>query len=260
MNQTWASFRSDPYYLTRYFSLHTIALVVISAVLINFKGLHFDFSFHYTYLFNLPFAVLFGIQIPVLMHNCMHGNLKSKTANFICGELSGLFALMSLGILRINHTLHHAYADSINDPHDPAEKNFVTFFFVSQLTGARIIEKKYLEYHGASLKNRTIFKFNIFLHYGGHVLRLMVWYLILGPELFISLYLPAFIVYSLAFAHVNYITHRRNSNGETEIINKDDNLYYNFINYIGSGVYYHKNHHNYPKLMNPRYLGNGEGM
>lgn len=254
MNQTWASFRADPYYLTKYFALHTIALMVISAILIHYKGIHFDLSFDYSYLFNLPFAVLFGIQVPVLMHNCMHGNLKSKTANIICGELSALFALMSLGILRINHTLHHAFADTHNDPHDPSEKDFLTFFFVSQLTGARIIEKKYLEYHGSSFKNRTIFKFNIALHYGGHFLRLFVWYMILGPELFISLYMPAFLIYSLAFAHVNYITHRKAQNGETEIINKDDNLYYNFINYIGSGVYYHKNHHNHPKLLNPMYI------
>lgn len=254
MNQTWASFRADPYYLTKYFALHTVALMLLTGILIQFKGIDTDFYFHYSYLFNLPFAVLFGIQVPVLMHNCMHGNLKSKTLNLICGELSGMFALMSLGILRINHTLHHAFADSHNDPHDPSGKNFMTFFFVSQLTGARIIEKRYLDYHGRSLKNRTIFKLNIFLHYGGHFLRLFVWYLVLGPELFVSLYLPAFLVYSLAFAHVNYITHRQNENGETEIINKDDNLYYNFINYIGSGVYYHKNHHEYPKLLNPMSL------
>lgn len=254
MNQTWANFRSDPYFLTRYFSLHTFALTAIAVILVYFKGLEFNPEFHYWHLFNLPFAVLFGIQVPVLMHNCMHGNLKSKFINDICGELSGMFALMSLGILRINHTLHHAFADSHNDPHDPAGKSFIKFFFISQLTGARIIEKKYLEYHGKSLKYRALFKLNIGLHYGGHFLRLFVWYMILGPELFTSLYLPAFLVYSLAFAHVNYITHQTNESGETEIINKDDNLYYNFINFIGSGVYYHKNHHNYPKLINPMFL------
>ena len=86
------------------------------------------------------------------------------------------------------------------------------------------------------------------------MIRFFIWYMILGPELFISLYLPALLVYSLAFAHVNYITHITDEQGETVIINKDDNFYYNFINYIGSGVYYHKNHHNHPKLMNPMFL------
>ena len=257
MNQTWAAFRSDPYFLTRYFSFHTLVLIALAAILVSVKGFAFNYSFHYSQIFHLPFAVLIGIQVPVLMHNCMHGNLKNKTLNLICGELSGMFALMSLGILRINHTLHHAFADSHNDPHDPSGKNFITFFFVSQLTGARIIEQRYLDYHGRALKNRAIFKFNIVLHYGGHFLRLFVWYMILGPELFVTLYMPAFLVYSLAFAHVNYITHRMNEKGETEIINKDDNLYYNFINYIGSGVYYHKNHHEYPKLMNPMLLERG---
>lgn len=256
MNQTWALFRSDPFYLTRYFSFHTVLLLVVSYLLVEFRGIDLTLNLNAYYLAFLPMAVLFGIQVPVLMHNCMHGNLKSKTSNYICGEASGFFALMSLGILRINHTLHHAYADSLNDPHDPSEKSFVKFFFVSQLTGARIIEQKYLEYHGTTAKNILLFKFNIFLHYAGHFLRLFVWFMILGAELFAAFYMPAFLIYSLAFAHVNYITHRRNASGEVEIINKNDNYYYKFINYIGSGVYFHKNHHNHPRLMNPMLIEN----
>lgn len=254
MNQTWAAFRSDPFYLTRYFAYHSIALLILSFSLVHYRGLNFDLNLNLYYLAFLPFAVIFGIQVPVLMHNCMHGNLNSKFANFLCGELSGFFALMSLGILRINHTLHHAYADSHNDPHDPANKSFLTFFFVSQLTGAQIIEKKYLEFHQPTLKHVLLFKLNILMHYAGHFLRLFVWFMVLGADLFVSFYLPAFLIYSLAFAHVNYITHQRNQSGEVEIINKNDNLYYKFINYIGSGVYFHKNHHNHPKLLNPMLL------
>lgn len=252
MKLTWKSFREDRTFLTKYFMLRVLLLA--GAVYLLKDEAIYQLNLSWVHLSLLPIAIIAGIQIPVLMHNCMHGNLKSKFINELLGELTALFALMNLSILRINHTLHHAYADTHDDPHDPAHKNFLTYLFVSQLTGARIIESKFLEYHGKTRSNVVLFKFNIFIHYTGHLLRLWLWFLVFGPEMFVSFYIPAFIVYSLAFAHVNYITHTRDQNGKVEIINKDDNLYYNFINLIGSGVYYHKNHHHYPKLMNPMRL------
>jgi fatty acid desaturase len=254
MNHIWTAFKSDKYYLTKYFLIHTLLLVGAACLLLHFRGLNIIVNLNIYYLLLFPFAFLFGIQIPVLMHNCMHGNLKSKKTNFILGELSGFFALMSLNILRINHILHHAHSDTKKDPHSPSDKNFITFFFVGQLTGARIIEDNFFDFYGKDLKNIILFKFNIFLHYGGHFLRLFVWYLILGPNLFLSFYVPAFLIYSVAFAHVNYVTHQKDEFGNIEIINKDDNWYYNLINFIGSGVYYHKNHHGNPRLMNPMVL------
>lgn len=250
MKLTWKSFRTDRLYLTKYFLLHALVLSGIAYALhFRFTGFHLNLS--PLYLALLPFAIIAGIKIPVLMHNCMHANLKGHLANEICGELSGFFALMSLSILRINHTFHHAYADTEDDPHDPAHKSFLKYLFVSQLTGAKIIENKYLQYHGRSLSSRMIFKLNIFLHYSSHFIRLWIWFLVLGPEVFTAFYIPAFTVYSLAFAHVNYITHTRDKQGNTIIVNKNENLYYKFVNFIGSGVYFHKNHHQHPKLINP---------
>ncbi len=250
MNTAWRAFRKDRLYLTRYFLGHLAMLsVLILAFRNRWEGMELELA--PIHLALLPAAILAGIQVPVLMHNCMHGNIKPRWVNEVLGEFAAFFALMGLAILRINHTFHHAHADTSNDPHDPAGKSFLTYLFVSQLTGARIIEAKYLELHGATLANRSLFKLNIGLHYGLHLLRLWVWFLLLGPEFFVAFYLPAFTVYSLAFAHVNYITHTRTLTGETVILNKDDNFYYKFINAIGSGVYYHRNHHNYPKLANP---------
>jgi len=254
VKRTWAKFRLDEYFLTKYFMLHTLGLVALCCLIISAKGLTTELTLSWQHISLLPFAALIGIQVPVLMHNCMHGNLKTNLANHICGELSGFFALMSLGILRINHTLHHAYSDTDRDPHDPSNKSFVFFFFVSQLTGVGIVQDKYFEYHGKDFKHQVIFKTNILLHYVGHALRLFVWFLVLGPNLFVSFYLPAFAVYSLAFAHVNYITHHTDERGNVEILNKNDNLYYKFVNFIGSGVYFHKNHHLAPNLINPMEL------
>ncbi|MFZ4715207.1 MAG: fatty acid desaturase [Bacteriovoracaceae bacterium] len=254
MNQDWTKFILNQYFLLRYSLAHTVVLSLISWVI--FKNHHYSSSlvFKLEYFLFLPFSILIGIQVPVLMHNCMHANFKSPLTNFILGELSGFFALMSLGILRINHMLHHAYSDTDHDPHNPSKKSFIIFFFISQFTGIEIVQEKYFEFHGKDFKRQLIFKFNIVLHFIGHVLRLLVWFLILGPNLFVFFYLPAFLVYSLAFAHVNYITHSIDKKGNVEILNKNDNLYYKFINLVGSGVYFHKNHHLSPRLINPMHF------
>ncbi len=114
----------------------------------------------------LAAAVLASIQVPVLMHNCMHGNVKPRWPNEVLGELAAFFALMGLATLRVNHMFHHTHADTESDPHDPAGKSFLTYRFVSQLSGARIIEAKFLALHGATPSNRALFKLNIVLHYG----------------------------------------------------------------------------------------------
>lgn len=251
MNFTWAQFKRDKYFLTKYFSLHWVALIAFTTALVSLRGIPQSLDFSWVHLAVVPLSIFFGIMIPVLMHNCTHGNLRNETLNVIVGEVTAFFCLMSLGIVRINHTLHHAYSDTKDDPHPPGQKSFLKFFLESQLSGADVIEEKFLDYHGRTLWNKSLFKFNRILHYGSYALRLSAWLFLLGPELFLCLYLPSFLVFSLGFAHVNYVTHSTSDDGAVEILNKNDNHYYKFVNYIGSGIYFHKNHHKNPRAMNP---------
>lgn len=254
MGQTWVRFKRDKLFLTRYFMGHALALLAISWLLGWSSFTNIELKLEWAHLLLFPVWILAGIQIPVLMHNCMHSNVLSRPINDVLGELSAFFALMSLRILQINHTLHHAHSDTAQDPHSPSNKSFVAFFFSAQLTGANIIAEKFFSFHGRTKSHIWLFRGNTALHYTSHLLRLAVWFQLLGPTLFVAAYLPSFLVYSIVFAHVNYITHQTSDSGEVEILNKDDNLYYNFINFIGSGVYYHKNHHDHPKLMNPKFV------
>lgn len=253
MKSSWAKFRTDLYYLPRYLAIHT--LILIAGYFLAFKYLNHDFQLHLTYmhLLLLPVALVFGIHVPTLMHNCVHGNLKSKNLNFIIGELCCFFVLMSLSIIGINHTLHHSHADSHEDPHNPAKKTFLQFFFTSLLTGVEIIGNKYYKFHGKSSKTIFLYKASVIMHHLGLFLRLGLWFLLLGPTLFVAFFIPAFFFYTFTFAHVNYITHIVDENGDVQIINVDSNAYYKLINFIGSGVYYHKNHHLNPKYYNPKY-------
>lgn len=252
MKRSWKKFRTDPYYLVRYLGIHTLILItgiILAFMFINHDSLHLN----YTHLFYLPLAFCFGVQVPTLMHNCVHDNLKGRYSNFIIGELACFFVLMSLSIIGINHTLHHAHADSHEDPHNPAKKTFMEFFFTSLLTGVEIIGSKYYMFHGKSTKSKILYNSAVTFHHLGIFLRVVLWYQLLGPTMFVAFFVPAFISYVFSFAHVNYITHVIDEKGGPQIINVDSNLYYNFINFIGSGVYYHKNHHLNPKCFNPKY-------
>lgn len=240
--------------MPRYLLAHVAALSLLAWALHRWGGPLPEHRLSARSLLFLPLAFLCGIQIPVFMHNCTHANFRSRLVNNVLGELSSLFILMGLDIVRINHSLHHAFADTQRDPHDPTGKSFFAFIFTAQVMGVRVIRDCYLSFHGDTAWNRGLFNASIVLQYLGHALRLTVWYLFFGPGLFIAFYLPSFLTFSLAFAHVNYITHRKNAAGEVEVLNKNDNAYYRFVNFIGSGVYFHKNHHRRPRLLNPMAL------
>ena len=251
MKYFWAHYRKDKFFLLNYFFLHAIGLLTAIG-LFQELDLGFDLNFSNFPFSLLPLAFVFGIKIPTLMHNCVHENLRGF--NLIVGELTSFFVLMGFGIISINHTFHHAFSDSDMDPHSPEGKNFLQFFFTALISGAEIIEEKFFEFHGRNQKNFLYFKAIYFLHYLGITLRVILWYQILGKELFIYFYVPAFISYLFAFAHINYITHRHNENGEAEILNKNSNLWYKLVNFLGDGVYYHKNHHIKPGAYNPKYI------
>ncbi|MFP5492356.1 MAG: fatty acid desaturase [Bacteriovoracia bacterium] len=253
MSTTWLQFKKDYLFLTKYLLGQSLILLLLIAVLWQAPLIDYQFAWNAWSLMLPPMWLILGIQLPVIMHNCIHGNFKTKIYNEILGESFGLYVLMSLRILRINHFLHHAHADTKNDPHAPDEDSFFVYFFRAQITGSNVIEKHYLQFHGDTPRNRRIFTLNKILHYLGHPLRAMLWFVLLGPSLFLVLYVPSFMIYSMAFAHVNYITHQRNGENEVVIINKNNNYYYQFINWIGMGVYFHKNHHQNPKLLNPKF-------
>ena len=255
MKYFWRRFKKDRFFLFEYFVLQTFVVGILSTALL-YWNLTPDLVLnpvHFLYI--IPFAFWFGVKIPTIMHNCTHNNLGGL--NFVIGELTSFFILMSFGIVSINHTFHHAFSDSELDPHSPEGKSFLQFFFTALISGAGIIQNKFLEFHGNKFVNRRLFDGVYILHYMGIALKMFLWYLILGDALFMGFYLPAFFTYLFCFAHVNYITHSFSESGEAIILNKNSNIWYKLINLIGDGIYFHKNHHENPGLYNPRFSPRG---
>ena len=250
----WRKFRTDRLYLIKYF---LVSLSVTSAVLylqLSFIDLStfFEFEFSWTGILLLPLGLIIGVKAPVIIHNCVHGNLRPPFLNQIAGELAGVYVLLGMAAFEINHRMHHVHSDSDLDPHNPKDRKFLPFFFANNFGGTEPVLHKYLEYHGDTRENRLLFKVIVFLHFIGVPLRIFFWIFLLGPTLFLTFFVPSYLFHMFVFAHINYKTHETTEDGETHIYNLNSNLYYKFVNYFGSGVYYHKNHHINPNFYNPR--------
>ena len=87
--------------------------------------------------------------------------------------------------------------------------------------------------------------------------RLVFWFLLLGPSVFVLLYVPSYIFNYFFFSHFNYYTHRLDPNsreGQFEVLNLSDGYYYRLTNLIFFGIYHHRTHHSKPYLFNPQKL------
>jgi hypothetical protein len=80
---------------------------------------------------------------------------------------------------------------------------------------------------------------------------LLAWYLILGTEAFLFLFVPAQALGWLHVAHFNWATHNAMSkDGDYKPVNLDHGLYW-FGNRVLFGLYMHANHHKRANIFNP---------
>lgn len=252
MSINWKSFKKDQNFFLKYFAGQAVSSVaILGALMILGRQFSFTLNIEGWHLAIIPFAVILGVKLPALLHNAVHFNLRPRLLNDIVGEVIGFFVLFGLGPFRISHFLHHAFADTEWDTHPPEGKGFLWFMISTQINTITVIRRKFLQLHGNTLRSHTILFFEMMFYYVSLATRAAIWYLALGPELFLVLYLPAYITNVLVFAHINFATHATRDDGSTEILNLNHNTYYRFINWIGDGVYFHANHHSHPNLYNP---------
>lgn len=251
MKYFWRKFRTNELFLSSYLLLHTALLVCFCLIArqIEFNTI---WKFEYTPYYLIPLALIIGLKLPTIMHNAVHGNFKRF--NFIIGELSSQLILVSFGIVCINHTFHHVWPDTDKDPHSPIGKSFFTYFLTCLHSGIGVVKKGYLEYNGESSLTKNLFRASVLLHFSAIPLRLYAWYCLLGSELMLTFFLPAFSIFIFTFAHVNYITHALDEDGNSITLNKNSNIWYRFVNFVADGIYFHKNHHLSPNLYNPQQL------
>ncbi len=247
---TFKNFRKDPFFFLKYFSLQMMVMVTIALLVKDMAHTELELSLGHVAF--LPLAFVFGLQVPVALHNAVHFNIRPKVLNELIGEICGFFVLFGMAPFRISHVLHHANSDDEElDPHPPRGKSFLYFLATTQMNTIRVIGNQYFSIHGKNRRTTSIMAMQLPVYYVGLLARLFIWWKVLGPTYFVAFFIPAYVTNLVVFAHINWATHQTLANGEVVIVNLNHNLYYKAVNLIGAGAYFHLNHHLRPGLYNP---------
>jgi len=207
----------------------------------------------WVYLLFLPIAIYIGHLSAVFIHNAVHNNFKPLWLNPIVGWVCAL-QQVSAGapVFKYIHSAHHVYPDDPEkDPHPPQGYTFWEYVDVSRSLIGNWLARQYLQKWGDSEKSRKMWEIQNKLLLCSRFAKTFFLFSLLGPKIFVLLYLPSYLSNVFLFAAFNYFSHPEKEDGTTEILNLDSNLYFKVCNKILFGIMYHKNHHLRPILFNP---------
>lgn len=199
-------------------------------------------------------AIINGFAVSSLLHNASHSNVKGKLFNRVVGEYCGYWVLYGFSNFCLVHILHHKFSDEELDPVSPKGMSFIVFLSAPMRYMIKAARKYLFKVHGKSANYNRIMIAQTLIFHVNLILRLTIWYLLLGKTFFFSFYLPGFLTIVSIFAHINYVCHQQNEKGTVDILNIDHNIYYKITNFFTMGGYYHKNHHLSMTTFNPKYL------
>ena len=200
----------------------------------------------------LLLGIIVGIYSATLMHLSSHNSLSSTAKSRIIGELCALHQLIGFYGWQIPHIAHHRSSDvDGEDPHAPGKMGFIQYSSQIKSDVLDALRKAYLETFPcasgiASWKSIMIWILT------NRVLRTLFWYALLGPKLFVSLFMTSYFAQLLFYVHFNWSTHKTAENGEVAIRDLDGGLYYKLVNKFTWGMFYHGTHHKFPELKDPR--------
>ena len=285
------SFRNDRRFLARYYRISTIVLVLLNAALYTARAEQFGWSIllwvacmlplfissfsgvllacactSMVWMFStgaamassdwllVPLGVYLGALNVPLIHNCAHGSWRPRWLNHCLGELFSLQILSGFPGFVILHLTHHQYPDDpVKDPHPNGELTYWQYLRGLKRALGAAYRRIYFERWGDSPESRKDWSEFQRLLPLGRGLRALLFLLVLGPKGFVLFFIPMFITNQIAYAHINYYTHAHHADGQPEIVNLNHGAY-RWLNFFLLGIYFHRNHHRYPKVFNPKHL------
>ncbi len=249
VSQTFLRIKKEPYFLLETYVKEILVFAGLISILrfLPFMSISVSGSFLSSIL-----GMVLGVFMVSLLHHASHSNLGKL--NRAVGESCGAWVLSGFTNFLMVHTLHHQHTNDEFDPIYPGQMTFLEYLFASLGTITRITKKWLRSQHGHRQGHKHIVKLEIVLFTITVVLRLMFWFLLLGPVLFISFYLPAVLTTHALRAHMNYVCNRNREDGSVEVVNLNHNFYFKVVNYLTSGGYFHLNHHREEAIFNPQKL------
>jgi stearoyl-CoA desaturase (delta-9 desaturase) len=248
-------YRKDKNYFLNYFINNVVIFLLLNIALLIIRDSVFVIDFEISnLLFILP-SLCLGLVVATAFHNTSHGNIKPRILNTVVGEVCGAIALDGMRNFRVGHMLHHIHSDDPElDPHPPHGLTFFEFIKTSKNKTINVLINEYYKHHGDTVESQRNISNQLLAYKIAFVLKIMFWFLLLGPVGFGVVYIPTFLSYFFGFAHLNYISHSLDEDSNEVMHNHDGGIFYSFMNFMTAGGYYHKNHHKYPGLYNPKRL------
>lgn len=250
----FAKIKRDKSYLLKTYVIDMGVMLLCAFLLLNFKlTLKMNPSL-VAIMVIVILGIINGLLVSSFLHNTSHGNIKNKIINRIIGEYCGYWVLYGFSNFVLVHMLHHQYSDKDLDPVNPRGMPFLTFLLAPMRYMIKTTKIFLNKVHGNKSNYALIMQAQIIVFHLNLLLRLGIWYLLLGKTLFFSFYLPGFFTIVTIFAHINYTCHKDLHDGTVQIVNLNHNLYYKIANFFTMGGYFHYNHHLNLKVFNPQKL------
>jgi fatty acid desaturase len=246
----FSQLRKNRYFYLWYDGVYALlAGVVIAAVLsVGHQGL--IPTWHWSHLLLLPLVCYAQILCSVFIHVCTHNSLP-RSINRLVGEICGVVVLTRFASWEVIHQRHHRFTDDTDkDPH-PVVKSYWEFVWKTIVGVERQLQQTYFELYGDTPETRRYEKLRAYVSYATNLLVIAAWYLVLGPNAFFFLFVPASIIGALHLFHFNWSTHNAFSpTSDYKPVNLDHGYYW-LGNRIWFGIYYHANHHKSARVLNP---------
>ncbi len=181
--------------------------------------------------------------------------MNFRSHNQIIGEIAGLITLVSYGASCLNHFFHHKHPDTEDDPHCPINISFLKFAMLAPFSGTKVIRENFYLIHKKNFETFVIFHTSLLFHFISIFLKVILLFILIGKNAFILYFIPAYLVYIYVFVDVNYSTHVLDKkDNKIKILNLNESYLQKYVNWVGLGIYFHKNHHLNKKMVNPKYL------
>lgn len=246
----FAQFKRDPRFYFRYDAIHFFFNLVVLA---TFYFSHYHRALQVP-LWAFPWVFLLATYLHIVanlfIHNAVHGNFP-RPINRVVGELLGLVIITRFASWEIVHRRHHRYSDDRErDPH-PIVPNFFRYVVFTITNVEKQLQQEYLDIHGDTPATRRYEKWRARLSYITNLTLLACWCTVLGPTVFLTIFLPTSLLGALFVIHFNWCTHNATSPSEDFKPVNLDTGYYWWGNRIFFGIYMHANHHRMARLFNP---------
>lgn len=238
----WFYFEYDGFYLALLLALDAYLLITGTPPLVQWQ----------TWMWALlPLAIYAHILLNVFIHNCCHGNFP-RPVNRLIGELAGLLVITRYASWEIIHQRHHRYSDDpAKDPHHVLP-NFWIFLAKTMLINVeRQLQNQAYDQFGDTPAHRRREAVRAVLSFSVMLPLILAFYLLLGPEAFFFLFVPAQAIGWVQVAHFNWATHNAHSPSRDYRPVNLNHGWYRLGNAIWFGLYMHGNHHKRANIFNP---------